>query len=60
MNAGPPAVAVLGDTLVSIGGGTVTVKTRGVEVPPPGAGLKTVIESTPAAATSDAGIAAVS
>src|SRR5262249_8835045 len=47
------------DMLVSIGGGTVTVKMRGVEVPPPGAGLKTVIESAPAAAMSDAGIAAV-
>src|SRR5262249_20248105 len=56
---GPPAVAVLAAMLVSIGGGTVTVKMRGVEVPPPGAGLKTVIESAPAAAMSDAGIAAV-
>ena len=59
VNAGPPAFAVLGEMLVSVGGGTVTVKTRGVEVPPPGAGLKTVIESVPAEAMSDAGIAAL-
>src|SRR5262249_29791581 len=59
VKAGPPTVAALGEMLVSVGGGTVTAKTRGVDVPPPGAGLKTVIESAPAAAMSDAGIAAV-
>src|SRR5215471_11156420 len=60
VNADPPAIAVLGEILVSDGGGLVTVKASPVEVPPPGVGVKTVIENVPAEATSDAGIVAVS
>ena len=59
MNADPPAIAVLGEILVSDGGGLVTVKASAVDVPPPGAGVKTVIENVPAEAMSDAGIVAV-
>ncbi len=43
----------------SIGGG-VTVNVRGLEVPPPGVGVATVTGYAPAAATSDAGIDALS
>jgi len=59
VKAGPPAVAVLGEMLASDGGELVTVKVSAVDVPPPGAGLKTAMDSVPAAAMSDAGIAAV-
>ena len=37
-----------------------TVKVSAVDVPPPGAGVKTVIDNVPEEATSDAGIVAVS
>jgi len=57
---GPPAVALLGEMLARDGGEFVTVNVTAAEVPPPGAGLKTVIERAPAEAMSDAGIAAVS
>ena len=60
VEAGPPAVAELGEMAVSTGSGGVTVKVTAAEVPPPGVGLKTVMDSVPAEAMSDAGMAAVS
>jgi hypothetical protein len=60
VNAGPPAVAVLGEMLVSDGAVLLTVKFNDPDVPPPGVGLKTVMDNVPAEATSDAGIVAVS
>ena len=42
------------------GAGLLTVNVTDDEVPPPGAGVKTVMDSVAPAATSDAGIAAVS
>src|SRR5260370_20065733 len=58
VKAGPPAVAVLGEMLVRDGGGVVTVKVTGADVPPPGG--FTVIESETGrpAATADAGAGA--
>ena len=62
VNAEPPAVALLGETIVSVGMGFVAlmVKARAPEVPPPGAGVNTVTEAEPAVAMSVAEIAAVS
>lgn len=63
VNAGPPAVAELGEMEVIVGTGLLAglmVKVWAEEVPPPGAGLKTVTEVVPAATMSVAGIAAVS
>ena len=49
-----PAVALTGDRAVVVGNGLLTVKVNaGVDVPPPGAGLLTVIETVPAVAISD-------
>jgi hypothetical protein len=59
VKAGPPAVAELGEIVASDGAEAVTVSVSAVDVPPPGAGVETVIDSVPAAAMSDAGIAAV-
>lgn len=56
---GPPAVAEPGEMPVSTGTAGVTVKITAPDVPPPGAGLKTVMESAPAEAMSEAGMAAV-
>jgi hypothetical protein len=63
VKADPPAVAELGEMEVRVGDGLVAalmVKVTAEEVPPPGVGLKTVALAVPAAAMSDAGIAAVS
>jgi hypothetical protein len=46
VKAGPPAVAELGEMLLSDGGAFVTVKVSGAEVPLPG--VVTVMESEPA------------
>lgn len=42
---GSPAVTLVGEILTKVGTGliVVTVRSNGAEVPPPGAGLKTVI-----------------
>jgi hypothetical protein len=55
-----PAVTLAGDTLVSDGAGLFTVNIKVGLVPPPGVGVKTVIDNVPAEAMSDAGIVAVS
>jgi hypothetical protein len=63
VKADPPAVAELGEMVVMAGTGlyaAVLVKVWAEEVPPPGVGLKTVTLAVPAAAMSDAGMAAVS
>ena len=61
VNAGPPALAVDGLRLESVGtGGLLIVKVCALEVPPPGVGLNTVTCVVPAVAMSAAGIAAVS
>jgi len=59
-NAAPPAVALGGMSVVTVGTGSFTVKfTAGVEVPPPGAGFVTVTGFVPAVAMSAARIDAV-
>ena len=63
VKAGPPAVAELGEMVDRVGTGLFAaemVKVNPPEVPPPGAGLKTVTVAVPAVAMSVAGIAAVS
>lgn len=60
VNCGPPAPAVVGKMLFSVGAGLLTVNVCEFDVPPPGAGLKTVTVTVPAVATSLAGIVAVS
>jgi hypothetical protein len=55
-----PAVTLAGDTLVSDGAGLFTVNVKVALVPPPGVGVKTVIDNVPAEAMSDAGIVAAS
>jgi hypothetical protein len=60
VNAAPPAVRDVGLKLEIVdNGGSLIVKVRALEVPPPGAGLTTVTWAVPAAAMSAAGIAAV-
>jgi hypothetical protein len=54
-----PAVALTGEMLVVVGTGLFTVKVCAFDVPPPGAGLVTVMLNVPAVATSVAGIDAV-
>ena len=63
VKADPPAVALTGLMVVVVGTGllaTVIVNVWALEVPPPGAGVKTVTVAVPAVARSDARIAAVS
>jgi len=57
VNAGPPAVALLGESaeIVGIGLALLIVNTALPEVPPPGVGFLTVIEADPEEATSEAG-----
>jgi hypothetical protein len=55
-----PATVVAGLMAVIVGNGFVMVKVAVLDVPPPGAGLKTVTFAVPAVATSLAGIVAVS
>jgi hypothetical protein len=63
VKAGPPAVALLGESKVRAGTGLSTgllmVNVRALEVPPPGAGLNTVTWAVPSVAMSLAGMAAV-
>ena len=64
VKAAPPVDAEVGERLVRVGTGLlvapVTLKVAAAVVPPPGAGVKTVTETVPAMAMSDAGTAAVS
>ncbi len=55
----PPAVVLVGDVLVSVGTGLVTVNVCGAVTPPPGPGLKTVTWGVPPTEMSLAGIVAV-
>jgi hypothetical protein len=62
VNAGLPAYAVAGESelIVGIGfGGALIVKLSPLDVPPPGAGLPTVILAMPAVVRSDTGTCAV-
>jgi hypothetical protein len=61
VNGAEPTEMLVGEMLVSVGagGGVVTVSVTLDDVPPPGAGLKTVIACVPVEATSVARIAAV-
>ena len=56
----PKASTGLGEILEIEGAGLLTVNVTAVEVPPPGAGVKTVIDNKAPVARSEAGIAAVS
>src|SRR5437867_9614335 len=62
VNPAPPATTLLGDREVSVGlgFGAVIMNVCGLEVPPPGAGLRTVTEAVPAVAMSAAVICACS
>src|SRR5919108_53171 len=60
VKAAPPAVALVGETVVSVGMGLLTENVCAAEVPPPGAGVTTVTVAVPAAAMSAAVMAAVS
>src|SRR5438093_4278893 len=61
VKAPPPTATLVGLILVSVGtgGGGVTVSVAPLDVPPPGAGLNTVMVGVPVLATSAARIAAV-
>src|SRR5215471_19289083 len=59
VNAAPPAVALLGERLLMVGTGLLTVKVAAADVPPPGVGFVTFTESVPAVAMSLAGMLAV-
>src|SRR5207237_45177 len=59
VNPAPPAVALEGDSAVSVGPPALRGRLRAADVPP-GAGVTTVTDAVVAAARSDAGIAAVS
>jgi hypothetical protein len=56
----PSAITREGEMLEIEGAGLLTVNVTAVEVPPPGEGVKTVIDNRAPTAKSDAGIAAVS
>jgi len=59
VNAEPPAVTLAGEIDATVGAGLLIVKDCAPEVPPPGAGFVTVTFADPAAAISEARIAAV-
>jgi hypothetical protein len=59
-NAGPPAVALVGESVAMVGAGLLTANVELPEVPPPGAGLVTVTGKLPTVAMSAGVIAAVS
>jgi len=59
VNAPEPTVLDVGERVVIVGSGLLTVKLITLEVPPPGAGLNTVTGVVPAAAISAAVICAV-
>src|SRR5207253_156000 len=59
VNPGLPAETLEGEMLESEGTGLLTVRVTAEEVPPPGAGLETVMDRLAPAVKSDAGIDAV-
>jgi hypothetical protein len=60
VNWAPPAAALLGLNVVAVGAGLFIVNVKpGVDVPPPGAGLTTVIVDVPAVTIFAAGTIAV-
>ena len=60
VKAGPPAMALAGESGdVVAGTGLLTQNEIGGDVPPPGAGVKTVIELQPTIVKSEVGTAAV-
>jgi hypothetical protein len=58
--AADPATTLAGSTAAITGGGLLMVKLADAELPPPGAGLKTVIAAVPPSARSVAGTVALS
>jgi hypothetical protein len=60
INPALPALILAGEILESEGSGLLIVSVKAAEVPPPGPGFATVIETVPEEATSLAGIAAAS
>ena len=60
VNCESPTVFDVGEMLVVVGTGLLTVKAWALDVPPPGVGLKTVILNVPAVVRSLAGMVAVS
>lgn len=60
VNAELPAAAASGLMLVMRGAGLLIINVAGLDVPPPGDGLKTVIANVPPVAMSDAGICTAS
>ena len=60
VNAGPLAIALAGLRVVIVGAGLLIERVTVLDVPPPGAGLKTVTFVDPAVAMSAAGMLAVS
>lgn len=63
VNAGPPTIALEGESDVSVGigfGDVLIVKLSALDVPPPGTGVCTSIIAVPDELRSDAGICAVS
>jgi hypothetical protein len=59
VNGSPAAGALVGETLVAVGAGLLTVKVNGLVAPPPGLGLVTVTDFAPPFAISDAAIMAL-
>lgn len=59
VNVESPTVFEVGEIEVVVGAGLLTVKVCAFEVPPPGAGLETVMLNVPAPVKSDDGIEAV-
>jgi hypothetical protein len=59
VKAGPPAVALKGESKVAVGTGLLIVKVRAFDVPPPGEGFTTVTDAVPAVAMSPTGTEAV-
>ena len=59
VNPAPPARPLVGESVVTVGNGLLIVNVAAADVPPPGAGFVTVIETVPAVAISAAVIAAV-
>jgi hypothetical protein len=61
VNAGSPAILLVGDNVVTVGTGLFTAKlSAGVDAPPPGVGFVTLTRIVLAAAISEAAIEAVS
>lgn len=59
VNVEAPAVFDVGEILVVVGAGLLTVKVCAFEVPPPGVPVKTVMLNVPAVARSPEGMEAV-